>query len=117
MVKPPFILYILVVILALIVGCATQPPPDPLAGWKPLGGRERETVDAGIQEDYQSYIRQLPHSEERVGPTFLFEGPSGQHAMRMTSGLNGTFWVHILIYDKDNKRIKTLRYASGHYRS
>ena len=103
--------------LALIVGCVTQPNPDPLGGWKPLYGREEEKVDAGIRDDYQSYIQKLPNGEERVAPTFLFEGPSGQHAMKMTSGANGTVWVHILIYDKDNKRIKTIRYASGGYRS
>jgi hypothetical protein len=29
-------------------------------------------------------------------------------------GLNHTHWEHVLVYNKDNKRIKTIKYVSGH---
>jgi hypothetical protein len=31
--------------------------------------------------------------------------------------LNGTAWNHVLIYDKDNKRVKVIKYVGYHYRS
>lgn len=103
----------------LAAGCvAPKPAPDPLVGWKPLYGREYEKVDQAIRSDYQNYIGNLsPEEKSSVGPIFLFEDGAGQRAARITIALNGTVWRHILIYDKDNRRIKTIKYASGNYGS
>jgi hypothetical protein len=101
-----------------IVGCATQ-TPDPLAGWKPLFGRDYEKANEVIRGDYRDYIQKLP-SEQRnnVGPIFLFEDVAGQHAAEFELGVNGKVWEHILIYDKNNKRIKTtIKYTNSGYRS
>lgn len=110
---------ILFTTLALVAGCAgLVHHSDPLAGWKPLFGREYEKLDEAIMDDYQDYIRKLPPDEKsKVGPIFLFEDGTGQHAVRITLGLNGTVWENVLIYDKDNRRIKTIKYASGNYGS
>jgi len=112
---------ILLSAFALVVGCAApKPTPDPLAGWKPIFGREYEKVDGAVKCDYQDYIQILPTEERNrasLSPIFLFEDGTGQHAVRFTIGLNGIVWEHVLIYDKDNKRIKAIKYASGHYAS
>jgi len=42
---------------------------------------------------------------------------AGQHAVQIEVALNGKWWRHILVYDKNNKRIKTIKYSPGHYRS
>ena len=46
-----------------------------------------------------------------------FEDGNGQHAIRIEIPLNGTWWEHVLIYNKNNTRIKVIKYANGHYAS
>jgi hypothetical protein len=116
--KSPFALG-LCFVLTVMAGCATQQHPNPLAGWKPLYGREEEKVDAGISDDYRDYIQHLSATErEYMGPREFFENGTGQHAVRLESDINGNeAWYHILVYDKDNKRIKVIKYYKGRYRS
>src|SRR6266404_4164521 len=108
-------LLILVAALVLIAGCATR-ITDPLLGWKRadyLSGPIETVV-----KDYQDYISKLPPEErKRASPIFYFEDGIGNHAIRITIGLKGTVWQHVLIYDKGNKRIKTIKYRSGSYMS
>jgi hypothetical protein len=98
-------------------GCSSS-NPDPLAGWKELLSHDYEKLDKAITVDYQDYIQKLP-SEERNhvndSNTCFLEDEAGQHAVRISIPLNGTWWDHVLIYDKGNKRIKTIKYAAGHY--
>jgi hypothetical protein len=98
--------------LVWAVGCAT---PNPLAGWKPASANP----DQAIVNDYQNYIQKLPPEERKYagGAIEIFEDGTGQHAIMIPIGLNGTVWRHVLIYDKDDKRIKTIKYASGNYGS
>jgi hypothetical protein len=71
-----------------------------------------------IMSDYRDYIQKLPDEERNsVGPIFLFEAGAGQHAAEFKVGVNGTVWEHVLIYDKDNTRVKTIKYSNGGYRS
>jgi len=107
-------------LLAMFVcgfGCSTsKPTPDPLAGFHAAYGK----VDQSIVNDYQDYIQTLSPEEKKYlgpAPASFFEDGTGQHAIRIQIGLNGTVWLHDLIYDKDNKRIKTIKYAAGHYAS
>jgi hypothetical protein len=51
-----------------------------------------------------------------MGPIGLSEDGSGQHAITIQVAWYGTDWAHVLVYDKDNKRVKVVRYVSGHYR-
>jgi hypothetical protein len=110
-----FIFSILLAATIWTVGCTTTPHPDPLAGWQFDFSRQPNRV---IEKDYRNYIQKLsPEEEKYAGPIHTFIDGTGRHAVRITIGLNGTSWQHVLIYDKDNKRIKTIKYSSGGYQS
>jgi hypothetical protein len=71
-----------------------------------------------IMEDYEDYIQKLPSGERNYAVLGqYFEDGAGQHAIVIEIALDGTDWAHVLIYDKNNKRIKTIKYIAGHYRS
>jgi hypothetical protein len=94
-----------------IAGCAT---PNPLAGWKFYFHEPNQT----ISNDYQDYIQKLPPEERKyAGGIQYFENGTGELAVKIEIPLNGTWWQHVLVYDKDSKRIKTIKYASGDYAS
>jgi hypothetical protein len=97
-------------------GCNTSKPvPDPLAGWQKA---YKEEPNQAITKDYQNYIQNLsPKERKNAGPTFFYKDGSGQHAIDIVIGINGRDWRHILIYDKEDKRIKTIKYATGYYAS
>jgi hypothetical protein len=110
-----FFCFMLALSAAFFWGCScttSKPTPDPLAGWQ---GDFNEQPNQTIVDDYQSYINQLPQREKPLATVddWLKDG-TGQHAIKITVGLDGTNWRHVLIYDKDNKRIKTIKYISGH---
>ena len=97
------------------VGCSSSKPiPEPLAGWHTAS----KNPDQLIVNDYQNYIHTLSTEEQKFAGTILvFEDGTGQYAVRIEIGLSGTWWQHVLIYDKDDKRIKVIKYADGHYAS
>ena len=116
-----------ILLLAVFIwaaGCATR--PDPLAGWKPdFNTRPSDQI---IEKDYQDYIKGLglkpikmgalvtyasENGNEFVASTDFFKDGTGQHAVKITISLNHAVWEHVLIYDKDNKRIRTIKYRSG----
>ena len=106
------------ILLAALVGgcggCHTQ-TPDPLAGWQIAF---KEAPNQTIEKDCQDYIQKLsPEERKSIAYIEYFKDGTGQRAEKITIGLNGTNWRHVLIYDKDNKRIKTVKYVSGHSRS
>jgi hypothetical protein len=96
-------------------GCSSsKPTPDPLAGFhvSSLGNLDNNKE---ITDDYKAYIKTLSPEEQKFATLDdYFEDGTGQHAVLITVGLNFTNWRHVLIYDKDNKRIKTIKYISGH---
>jgi hypothetical protein len=94
-------------------GCFT-PTPDPLAGWQKNFGE----IDQSIVNDYQNYIQNLSPTEKRnVRSIHFFEDRTGQNAIEIILGINGRYWRHILIYDKGDKRVQTIKYATGYYAS
>jgi len=99
-------------------GCNTsKPTPDPLASFH-FSSLNNLHANKIIETDYQNYIQKLPASEKDfVGSMGFSEDNTGQHAVHLTIGVGGTWWEHILIYDKDNKRIKVIKYRNGGYRS
>jgi len=110
------IFLMLVTMLLMGFGCNTsKPTPDPLTGFHFCFDQDPHKLNKTIQDDYQDYIRKLP-PEEKTFATYDndFEDGTGQHAVLITVGLNGTNWRHVLIYDKNDKRIKTIKYVSGH---
>ena len=61
-------------------------------------------LDQEITADYQAYINTLP-TEEKVlvksgADLYFCEDGSGQHAVEIVIPLNGTYWTHVLVYDK-----------------
>ena len=101
--------------VAVISGCScSAPKPDPLAGWKSAS----KNPDQAITNDYQDYIQKLPpKGKDFVGSVIFFEDGTGQHAIDIGIGVNGRWWRHILIYDKENNRIKVIKYKTGGYQS
>jgi hypothetical protein len=97
-------------------GCSSSKPiPDPLAGWKMDFAPQLDPV---IAKDCQDYIQKLPPEGKNVARVSgYFEDETGQHAVKIETPFNGISWVHALIYDKDNKRIKAIKYSTGHYAS
>src|SRR5690349_3508145 len=89
-------------------GCsAPKPPADPLAGWKYLLHVGHSHFDKAVVDDYWDYIHKLPRNEGRLVDEYSideFEDRTGQHAVKIEIPLKGTFWEHVLIYGKDNKR-------------
>lgn len=104
----------------LISGCrcsAPKPTPDPLAGWQ-LDFSPAGLNDKIIEKDYEDYIQKLsPEEKKFIAYREFFKDGTGQHALKITIGLKGTNWRHVLIYDKNDKRIKAIKFASGHSQS
>jgi hypothetical protein len=109
---------VLVAIVVSLVGCVTPARhADPLAGWQFSSLTNLDTNKA-ITDDYQDYIQKLsPEERKRLGIVKFFADGTGQHAVKIEVGFKGTWWEHVLIYNKDNKRIKRIKYSSGAYRS
>jgi len=109
--------FLLLPVFVWAVGCAYHnPTPDPMAGFhfSSLNNLDSNKV---ITDDYKDYIQQQKLSPEKgkyVAYIEYFEDGTGQHAVKVTISLNHTVWEHFLIYDKDGKRIRTIKYSSGH---
>jgi hypothetical protein len=108
---------LLLVWLWTFAGCATS-RPDPLVGWKPVF-HDNELAKS-VVDDYWKYFHSLPPNEASLVNKYSieeFEDGTGQHAAKLTIPYSGTWLVYVLIYDRDNIRVKTIRYTNGHYRS
>jgi uncharacterized protein YceK len=113
------------------------PSVDPLKGWNswhqwdeeshpaiygfhgtilvnPPQPAKHSPLDQAIKEDYKNY---LTNSEPGYfeSDTSFFEDNTGQHAVRTQVGRNGYYRIYIFIYDKNNTRIKVIKYANGGY--
>jgi hypothetical protein len=109
------ILPIWLIAIVLPVGCASR--AYPLKDWQSSSLQSLQSNKA-ISDDYQNYVHRLPlDMRQAVGPVDFFEDTRGQHAVRITIALNGTWLEHILVYDKENKRINLIKYSPGKYRS
>ena len=119
-----FTFCLLVAVLASVTGCVTKPRSNPLEGWKLSWSHDPNQLNKAISDDYQNYIQKLPPQERaRVieSNIWFLEDLTGQHAVKISIPLegfwSGIWWDHILIYDRNNKRIKTIKYKSGRYLS
>jgi hypothetical protein len=116
---------VLVTTLFWITGCmAPDPTPDwhqlfegsdPLKGWKLLGF---ESPNKEITDDYQAYIQQH-NMRGYAGPIQVFEDGTGQHAIEFEvfEHNKNASWHYAFIYDKENKRIKVIKYCYARYQS
>jgi hypothetical protein len=88
---------------------------NPIAGWQKIYNHDPDTA---IGKDYQDYIQKLsPEEKKYLGGTDFFEDGTGQHAIVIEVDIKPNAWNHVLIYDKDNKRIKVIKYVAWHYMS
>jgi hypothetical protein len=104
--------------IVLTVGCVGfVHHSDPLAGWH-VSDLINLDSNKAISDDYRAYISKLsPNEKKYLAQVFYFEDGTDQHAVRISILLNGTGWAHILIYDKENKRIRVIKYAASRYMS
>ena len=70
-----------------------------------------------VADDYQVYLQKLLRKKRQ----FIFsvdyaENGTGQHAVHIKQGVNGTYWEHFLFYNYENKRTKVIKYRNGGYR-
>lgn len=108
--------YVLLAAFCCLLGCATQ-KPDPLAGWQKDYLHE---PDAAIQNDYQEFIKTFkPEGQRPTQVTGYFKDGTGQHAINIEifEYHQNASCQYLLIYDKDDKRIKTIKYGCGSYQS
>jgi hypothetical protein len=127
----------------LLVGCEST--KDPLAGWKEVSpiGYSSSYSDAtiftlagykAITDDVQTFVRTLPEDRHQYYPGYqfqpvtvrswcyyihritLFESSNGQHAVKIEIPVNGVVHNYVLIYNKENVRIRKTRFANGWYR-
>jgi hypothetical protein len=132
------LLVLFLVAFVLSTGC--ERTTDPIEGWKavtPIGvkvGEMSATVDPipgykAISDDLRNYVNtKLPvdHLPDYCGggtrrwcywmsDTTLFEDGAGQHAVKFKVNRVNHDEVFVLIYDKSNVRIKTIRFRNGSY--
>ena len=93
---------------------------DPLRGWKLVGSdlwsrRDAVPINKVILNDAQHFVGESANGDIAISGVYYFEGESGQHAIKLTSMFSGRYWNYVLIYDKTNMRVKTIKYSSGHY--
>jgi len=104
----------LIVSLTFTFGCyPSKPIPDPLTGFHEAYLFNPE-ANKEVLDDSQAYIQKLSPEERDGAGREYFIDDSGQHAVKITYTLNDRNWVHVLIYDKNNHRIKAVKYVSGH---
>jgi hypothetical protein len=97
--------------------CSISKAPDPLAGFyvDALHGPDSNNT---IATDYKTYIQKLsPEEKKYVGPITLYTNKNSEHVVVVEVDLNGTAWYHALFYDKNDKRIKVIKYVGYHYMS
>jgi len=118
------------ILLAMFIcgfGCSTsKPTPDPLVGWTSRGfddylpslQRHHYQLDKAITDDYQDFIKK--NNLDLMGAiTGFLEDGTGQHAVRFEAfppNQNAT-WTYVLIYNKENKRIKVMKYGYRRFQS
>jgi hypothetical protein len=85
---------------------------NPIADWQ-LESRPEPQV---IEKDSQDFGQKLPPEEKKYAEMGnYYKDGKGQHAIEIRIPLNGTWWYYVLIYDQNDKRIKTVKYVMGHY--
>lgn len=102
--------------LICVTGCAGfVHHSDPLAGWEQI---HRDKLDDTIVKDYKVFIQTLPEKERTLVEDYsiwVYQNRTGDKAVKIEIPLSGKILDHILIYDQNSKRIKTIKYIAGYY--
>ncbi len=91
---------------------------SPLKDWKEVRRGPNESCPFGkiVAADYQSYIQELSQKKKNSVTVIGFlEDGTGQRAVQIGFILDGTGWEHVLFYDKNNKRVKLIKFVSNYY--
>lgn len=106
--------YILLATVICGFGCyKSKPTPNPLADFH-FSSLNNLDSNKAITNDYRDYIQKLPPEEKRLATCDGYcEDGMGQHGVLITVGLEGKNWRHVLIYDKNDKRISVTKWESG----
>lgn len=112
------VLPILLAVLVWTSGCASWRSDPLVKGWHGLGF-DPNSVNKEIQDDYRAFIQKQKDVYIDSTDVTFFDDGTGQHAVsiRMWSKENPTAWFYTLIYDKGDKRIKTIKWGYGGYQS
>ena len=102
----------------MIYGCCCRvpkPTPDPLAGWQM--DFDSQFSAQNIEKDYRDYIHGLsPAEQQYTHIDSIYKDGTGQHAVKIEIDIDGKdCWYHVLFYDKDNKRVKVVKYFFGRF--
>jgi hypothetical protein len=102
-----------------LAGCATpKSPSDPLAGWQPC---DKSAVSKAIVEDYQEFIQQLPPNKKGyyIGDIGFFKTTDGDHAVSIEifEDNDNAAWRYALVYNKNGRRVKIIKYGYRRYQS
>lgn len=84
-------------------------------GWKTCPA---EQLSKTISDDYRGFVNALPSDERALvdrANTFCYSNTNGKHAVRFEIPLHGNWTQHVVIYNKNDKRLKTFRYNRGRY--
>ena len=75
-------------------------------------------LDKAIADDYQNFIVE-EHLSPKGAITGFFEDGTGQHAVGFEANGNkeNSSWHYVLIYDRENKRVKVIKYDYKKYQS
>jgi hypothetical protein len=110
---------------------------NPIEGWKFVGDItysvdemhayvHQRGYSKAITDDVEDLCNNLPTEGSGLGKRRycywithirLFEDGTGHHAVAIEIPHHETWWVWVLIYDKNDKRTKTIRYIEGYYMS
>jgi hypothetical protein len=120
---------ILALSMTVIFGCTCAAPknePDPLTGWTfrtfdeflPSAYQQHYHLEKSVTDDYETFIK--TNNLKTFGPiTGFFEDGTGQRAVEFEAfpGEPNASWNYVLIYNKENKRIRVIRYGYKRYQS
>jgi hypothetical protein len=110
-------LAVLSVALFMMAGCAT---PNALVGWKQLLTRgDNEKLEKALRADAVNYMETVVGKDRAAGPSWFYEDGSGQHAigMEVFQKHENASWEYLIIYSKENKRVKVIKYGYRRYQS
>lgn len=115
-----------------ISGCvAPKQKSDPLAGWNPVGDISYRVNPEGsflgsdpcsqtIIDDVKRFIHTFPPAQRGAGagPFQLYEDGTGQHAVGFEVFVGPyTSYRYALFYNKEDKRVKVVKYGETRHMS
>lgn len=97
-----------------------------MASWKGVrtfsndGNPPPPPIPKEIEQDARAFYQTLPEVEKAWAKDddsqiSYWEDGTGQHAVVIRASHDGEHWCYALIYDRNNRRIKVLKYSTSGY--